>query len=131
MLDATAFSRLVSSQFKIENISIVKTAHLGRINPDKPRPLLVNLSDSSSRRYLLQNSKILRGNPEYNKVYISPDLSPKEREANKKLHMELRQHRQGGETNLIIRKGKIVSKITASNPAVNSDSSHQAMDAQN
>lgn len=131
MLDASAFSRLVSSQFKIENITIVKTAHLGRINPEKPRPLLVSLSDSSSRRYLLQNSKILRGNPEYNKVYISPDLSPKEREANKKLQIELRQRRQGGETNLIIRKGKIVSKIAASNPAVDSNNSHQTMDAQN
>ena len=45
--------------------------------------------------------------------------------------MELRQRRQGGETNLTIRKGKIVPKITASNSAVDSDSSHQAMDAQN
>ena len=105
MLDASAFNRLVSSQFKIENIRIVKTARLGRTNPEKPRPLLVSLSDSSSRRYLLQNSKILHGNPEYNKVYIFPDLSPKEQEANKKLQMELRQRRQGGETNLIIRKG--------------------------
>ena len=133
MLDASAFSRSVSSQFKIkiENIRIVKTARLGRINPEKPRPLLVSLSDSSSRRYLLQNSKILRGNPEYNKVYISPDLSPKEREANKKLQMELRQRRQDGETNLIIRKGKIVPKIAASNPIVDSNSSHQAMDAHN
>ena len=93
MLGAAAFCRLVSSQFKIENISIVKTVHLGRINPEKPRSLLVTLSDSSSCRYLLQNSKILCDNPEYNKVYISPDLSPKEREANKKLHMELRQRR--------------------------------------
>ena len=90
MSDANAFSRLVSSQFKIENINIAKTTRLGRINPDKPRPLLVNLSDSSSRRYLLQNSKMLRGNPEYSKVYISPDLSPKEQEANKKLHVEFK-----------------------------------------
>ena len=45
--------------------------------------------------------------------------------------MELRQCTQGGETNLIIRKGKIVSKIAASNPAVDSNNSHQAMHAQN
>ena len=131
MSDANAFSKLVSSQFKIQNINIAKTTRLGRINPDKPRSLLVNLSDSSSCRYLLQNSKMLRGNPEYSKVYISPDLSPKEQEANKKLHIELRQHRQAGETNLVIKKGKIVTKTTALNPVTDSTSSHQAMDAQN
>ena len=97
--NVASFSKLVSSQFCIENISIVKVTRLGRLNLEKPRPLLVNLSDSSSRKYLLQNARILRGNSEYNRVYISPDLSPKECELNKKLHMELKRRKQADETN--------------------------------
>ena len=100
--------------FRIENISIVKVTDLGRLNPEKPRPLLVNLSDSSSRKYLLQNARMLRGNSECNRVYISPDLSPKERELNKKLHTELKRHKQAGETNLIFKKGKIVTNVAGS-----------------
>ena len=97
--NVASFGRLVSSQFRIENISIVKATRLGRLNPEKPRPLLVNLSDSSSRKYLLQNARMLRGNSEYHRVHISPDLSPKERELNKKLHTELKRRKQAGETN--------------------------------
>lgn len=45
----------------------------------------------------------------YGNVYISPDLSPKEREANRKLREELAARRSAGENNLTIRGGKIVS----------------------
>ena len=44
------------------------------------------------------------------RVFIHPDLTPKERESRKKLLQELRNRNQEGETNLIIVKDRIVEK---------------------
>ena len=57
---------------------------------------------------------MLRGNSEYNTVYTSPDLSPNERGLNKKLHTEFKLRKPGGETILIIKKGKIVINVAGS-----------------
>ena len=53
----------------------------------------------------------------YQNVFISPDLSPKERASNKILRQELRLRKEAGEANLIIRCGKIVTKQVVPNPA--------------
>ena len=47
-------------------------------------------------------------------MYISPDLTPKEREINRQLHTELKRRKQAGETNLMIKRGKIITKHTNS-----------------
>ena len=73
----------------------------------------MTLADSSVRRNILRNAKVLRNSSSYKKVFISPDLTPKERATNKQLLEELRHRRQQGETNLIIRRGKIVLKQTS------------------
>ena len=44
----------------------------------------------------------------WSSIYINPDLSKQEREENKRLRAELRARKQAGETNLTIRRGKVV-----------------------
>ena len=107
--DIRCVSDLIKSQFNIENINITKAHRLGKPHNGKTRPLLITLSDDLSRRYILQNAKCLRSNTTYKGVFISPDLTPKEREANKLLYQELKHRKEAGEANLIIRKGKIIT----------------------
>jgi len=45
-------------------------------------------------------------------VFIHQDLTPLQRERRRQLVQELRQRKEGGETDLIIVKGKIVTRRT-------------------
>ena len=74
----------------------------------------MTLTNSSARGQILKSAKTSNT---YKQVYISPDLTPKEREANKCLHTELHRRKEAGETNLIIRCGEIVSKSPPSGAA--------------
>jgi len=64
----------------------------------------------------LRNAKNLCKSNTYQNVFISPDLSPKEREFNKLLYQELKHRKEASKVNLIIRCGKIVPKQTNSDP---------------
>jgi len=46
-------------------------------------------------------------------IYISPDLTLREREADKKLRDELRQKREDGEEGWFIKRGKLVKNINS------------------
>ena len=68
------------------------------------------MENESQKRQILSKAKTLRNSTEWNRVYISPDLTPKERAENKKLRDELKRRRNEGEANLIIRKGVITTR---------------------
>ena len=53
-------------------------------------------------------------------IYITPDLTPAEREAARKLREELTVRRAAGETNLVIWKGRIVTASSSNRPGVDS-----------
>ena len=82
---------------------------LGKKVENKSRPLLVSLDTPSMRGTLLSKSATLRKSEHWKNVFVSPDLTPKEREANRVLRAELKRRKSAGENNLIIRRGKIVS----------------------
>lgn len=83
---------------------------LGSKRDDKPRPMRVTVSTFTEKRAILGNAKLLRESTDFSKAYISPDLTPKEREINSKLVQELKSRRKGGEQNIFISKGKIVTR---------------------
>jgi len=114
LADSNSFVGLVDSEFKISNLEIGKCFRLGKRKNDKPRPLLVMLTDISVKRQILRNAKLLRNSNSYKSVFISPDLTQQEREVSKKLHNELKRRKQAGETNLIIKHGKIVPRQSQS-----------------
>ena len=58
--------------------------------PDKPQLLLVTLENLSTKRNILQQATKLCKSTTWNNIFISPDLTPKEREVNRKLRQELK-----------------------------------------
>ena len=83
----------------------------------KPRLLRVTLENVEVKKQILMKAKHLRDSVDGNlsKVFISPDLTPKEREANRKLREELKARRDQGE-NVVIRNGKIVDSKSSFRP---------------
>ena len=94
--DIKNFSNLVNREFNINDPKIVKAMRLRQTNPEKPRLLLITLEDISIKRSILKQATKLRNSSKWNEVFISPDLTPKERQTNKKLREELRNRKQAG-----------------------------------
>ena len=105
--DTQAFSELVKSEFNISEVKIT-TVRLKQTKPDQPRLLLITLENLSTKRNILQQATKLHKSTSWNNVFISPDLTPKERESNRKLRVELKARKDAGEKDLYIRRGWIV-----------------------
>ena len=110
------FTELCKSALDLD-INVVKAFRLGqKLNTEsnavtKPRSLLIKINDEETQRQVLACAPKLRFSTTWNQVYIQPDMSPKEREAHKKVYEELKKRRNDGESNLVIRNGKIVSYV--------------------
>ena len=95
---------------------MLKILRMGKKNENKHRPALVVFKHESDKAFLLSNSAKLRQHDAYKTVYFSPDRTKFEREKYRKLVDELKQRKQNGETNVIIRNNTIINK----RPKVNS-----------
>ena len=118
--DTTSISQLVEAEFGLPNIKVRRTTHLGslRLGSSKPRLLLVELEDVSSKRNILKQATKLRKSSTWPNIYVAPDLTPKEHSQNKLLRDELK---STGE-DLNIKRGKIVSRLAgACTPTVPSN----------
>lgn len=105
--------------------NIIEIRRLGKYNAQgtnaNPRPLLVKMTDTHIKWNIIKNGKKLRDvrNHMISKLRIVPDLTRKEREADKKLKEELKAKRDVGETDWIIKKGKLQRKsFLLTNPRV-------------
>ena len=88
--------------------TISKAIRLGK-RKEKSRLLKITVTSESEKATILRNTLKLRKqeNPDNIKnIYITPDLTPKEQEANKKLRLEL--NRNGNQ--YMIKNGKIVQR---------------------
>lgn len=89
----------------------MKPVRLGKKNADsdKPRLLKVTLDSIETKKQVLSKAKTLKNSSrsDLQKVYVSPDLTPKEREANRKLREELKVRRDKGD-DVMIRNGKVI-----------------------
>ena len=116
--DQTTVTDLARTEFRL-NIRVNKAIRLGKKIANKPRLMLITLDSEDSKRELLRHATQLRSSTTWGNVYISPDLTPKEREISRKLRDELKRRREEGEVNLTIRGGKIITnrarQITQSN----------------
>ena len=88
---------------------ISTVTRLGKKVSDKIRPLRVCLDNETTKRRILYRSPQLRSKAEWENVYVNPDMTLAERNANKLLHQELKERRNRGEKYLVIRRNKIVS----------------------
>ena len=97
------------AKFLEVSVDITACMRLGTKTAKKTRPLKVVLSSVKNRADLIRNSKEMRNaEAKYSKVFINPDLTPREREVDKKLVTELKKKRQENpDEHWIIRRGRI------------------------
>ena len=100
---------VLASLAGLENFKPVEVHRIGRISHSRPRLLRFKCKSVDDKIMLLRSSKNLRKHTSYGGVYINPDLTRNQREANKVLRAELQRRRQDGEL-VIIHRGRIVKK---------------------
>ena len=85
------------------------------------RPLRVKLNNLSHRKSVLSNAKKLCNSSSrpFKEIFINPDLSWKERQAQKELRSELTRRKEVGESGIVIRRGRIVKQNKSINQLVN------------
>jgi len=125
-------SRPMLHEINCDDVSVTSSTRLGRKNDStatKPRPMkLVIASEEQKEKVLRLAKKNLKRKKEkgLDNVFIHQDLTPKicfflvglslltplQREKRRKLIQELRERQEQGERNLIIVRGKIVTKRT-------------------
>ena len=90
--DIHRVSSIFQQQFNITT-TITKAIRIGQ-HREKPRLLKITISTESEKAAILRNCTKLRNYtnpPDTRKIYITPDLTPKEQELNKKLRLELKE----------------------------------------
>lgn len=106
----------LSSELGVENLEISSCHRLGRRSSSKPRPLKISCQNAQQRVELLRSAvriPRLADSLGFKRVFIKPDLSPKEQAVERKLRQELRIRRLEGEQ-VIIRGGRIIPKTQQS-----------------
>jgi len=95
--DVDFVTQMCQTQFNTK-VMINKAFHLGKKGA-KPRLLKIGLSSDAEKSAILKNSTKLR-NPNVSPVYksITPDLTPKEQDLNKKLRSELKERNKEGQS---------------------------------
>ena len=89
-------------------INPTRSFRAGKMMADKPRLLIVTLENEEVKSELLRMAPQLRHLTTWKRIYVTPDLSKKEREEGKKLREELVRRRQDGEENIMIKRGRIM-----------------------
>jgi len=93
------------------NVKVTNAVRLGKRN-SKPRLLKISVDSQQSQAAVLRNCTKLRGKDvpqQLAKVFITPDMTPKERESNKALRAELAELNKDGK-NYRIKNGKVVRR---------------------
>lgn len=76
----------------------------------KKRMIIATMKDKAMRDRVLKSAKKLRQIRDWDHVYLAPDLTKRDREQDYQLRQELKHRRETGEKNLIIRRGKIITR---------------------
>lgn len=93
---------------------ISRIHRIGSQQQDKARLIRLVLENENDAKNILQKAKQLRDSPQYDRIFINPDLTPFQREIYKKLREELKRRRNSAE-DVVIRGGKIVPRIRSQN----------------
>ena len=112
--DAEKIQDIISDKLGIQDVEIDNVVRLGKRNDEAVHPRLVKvvLKSQDKKMQILRKSKELKNHDEddVKKVFIVPDMTPKEREKDKALRKELYERRDKGENDLFIREGKILKR---------------------
>ena len=89
---------------------------LGKKKSNAVRPILITVKNEKTKWFIISKGKLLRENKEYEKVFITPDLTQQERQLELELKKDLANRREESKKNedgrmWTIKKGKIVPKM--------------------
>ena len=107
--DKATFKEIIRDGMHL-NVNATKAYRVGRPTHDKPRLLIVGMENAEVKIDVLKLAPQLRDTGDWMNIFITPDLTWKEREEGRRLREELRKRLSEGEQNLIIRRGRIVRK---------------------
>ena len=86
-----------------------KMHRIGKLVEGKPRPIRVMLKTKvDGKKEILSRAKQLKDHDKFKRMFISPDMTRKQQERDHNLRYHLKQIRESGETEAMIRFGKIV-----------------------
>ena len=78
----------------------------------KNRPIIVKFANLETRRKVLALRNLnYKNSGELQNIYITTDKTKKEQEEHRKLVIELKQRKQKGEDNIVIKNGRIVKML--------------------
>ena len=129
--DFTTIKKLYADRVEINKEDFSDISRLGVKKTNQVRPIKLTFNSFEKRRKVLINNINLRldadgeNTCEYDNcstyptnhvhIYVTTDKTKREREEEQKLREKLKERRDAGEENIIIRKGKIVSKEARQN----------------
>lgn len=108
--DRKHIQKIFTQELLRDGFSIERITRLGKRTEEGRRPILVEMRTEKEKMDILVNAKRMRNSVEYPKLYINKDLTVNERIKEKQLREQLRDRRNNGEKDCIIRNGKIVSR---------------------
>jgi len=88
--------------------TVTNAIRLGK-HRERPRLLRVTVSSESEKATVLRNTFKLRRGQETKNIFISPDMTPREQELNKKLRLDVKELNKDG-NRYQIKNGKIVQR---------------------
>lgn len=122
--DIALFVSMIRDSFHL-HVKATKSFRAGKVIPNKDRLLIITLENEESKFDILRMASQLRSTEEWQRVFITPDLTYKERQEQKRLRDELRRRREAGEKDLLIKRGKIVpARLLTSAPAQKAFTGH-------
>jgi len=116
--DLDTVNNIITDKLDVEGALIIKTIRLGgrgQNKNNKPRLIMATLESPARRRIVLAAANNLRFMDDLQyRIYINPDLNPKEREEGRKqredLKNELTKRKENGENDIKIRGNRIVNR---------------------
>jgi hypothetical protein len=129
--DFKTLRQLYSNRVEINKDDFTNISRVGNQKPQQIRPIKITFINPEKRNKILTNNKDLKiYSEEYEEcsrcddeesekhvhVYITTDKTKQEREEENALRATLKARRDGGELDLIIKKGKIINKTEAVHP---------------
>lgn len=127
--DFHTIKQLYIHRVELSTADITQITRLGQKKKDQIRPIRITFTSMPKRTEILRNNKDLKLEGEefptctatycdqhqkHQHIYVSTDKTKQQQEEEKKLREELKARRDAGQTNLIIRKNKIITKSTIS-----------------
>ena len=106
MSDGDIVKHVVAQGLKLDHTRHIEDiARIGNSAEGKIRPIRVKVE---SKKEMLQRAKNLKDNDTLKKIYITPDLTKKQQEVDKKLRDNLKRLMADGECTAKIQGGKVV-----------------------